>query len=322
MNTSKENINLGLSKEEFELLVNNSNNPELLKKYNEKLDNCDLSKSAIELINKDDLAAINRISNGITSKYQAAPKSNKQKVVLSIIVLLGIIGSLFLFNIEPTNNKKQSKEITSKLPAEDKIIIPVINEAPEVATNQNEKKNNEEKQTVSNIEETVPRTEPLDTTSKIKSIPDNKIPEQKVEEGIKAVDSREKEKVTTEFVKAKPKREVKAIQSISQVPNKYKNENYSFSDLVDYNGGNKTLEKELWNKLKGKIKDTDIPETNSSIVFKFTVSSKGKVKDISIQSLVTVELEELIKETTLNLDSWNKGKKRIPVDFTVYITFK
>ena len=139
-------------------------------------------------------------------------------------------------------------------------------------------------------------------------------PKSKVSEG--------KNDVKTEMVQVRPPREVKAIQSMSQVPNKFKDEKFSLSDLVAYNGGNKVLEKELWENLKGKIKDTDIPKSNSSIVFKFTVTSKGKVKDVNIQSLVTVELEELIKQTTLNLNSWNKGKKRIPMDYTVYVTFK
>ena len=53
MDSGIENKNLGLSREELELLVGNTNNPELLKKYNDKLENCDLSRSAIELINKE-----------------------------------------------------------------------------------------------------------------------------------------------------------------------------------------------------------------------------------------------------------------------------
>ena len=70
MKIGKENIHLGLTKAEFELIINNSTNPELIKKYVHKLDNCDLSKSAIELVREEDLDAVNRITNEILLKYQ------------------------------------------------------------------------------------------------------------------------------------------------------------------------------------------------------------------------------------------------------------
>ena len=42
MKPDEENMNLGLTKDEFELVINNSNNPQLIKGYIHKLDNCDL----------------------------------------------------------------------------------------------------------------------------------------------------------------------------------------------------------------------------------------------------------------------------------------
>jgi hypothetical protein len=106
------------------------------------------------------------------------------------------------------------------------------------------------------------------------------------------------------------------------IPNKYKNEAYSTSDLVEYQGGDIKLEKILLDKLRNKIKDNDVPLKHSTVVFKFNVSSKGKVREVNIQSLVTPELESRIKKTIFELSSWDKGRKRIPKDYTVYITFR
>jgi len=91
---------------------------------------------------------------------------------------------------------------------------------------------------------------------------------------------------------------------------------------VEYQGGDRALEKTIFKKLKPHINDKDIPKEQSTIVFTFNVTSKGKVKTVDIQSLVTSELEERIKTEVLDLSSWDKGKKRIPKDYTVYITFK
>ena len=96
---------------------------------------------------------------------------------------------------------------------------------------------------------------------------------------------------------------------------------YSVSEYLSTNELNYN-KKELLNNFKGKIKDTHIPKENTSIVFKFSVTSNGKIKDINIQSRVNIELEKIIKETALKLSTWTKGSQRIPVIYTVYITFK
>ena len=112
------------------------------------------------------------------------------------------------------------------------------------------------------------------------------------------------------------------IKSVRKVPEKYKNEEYKPSDLVDFFDGNKNLENELFKGLKGKIKDDYLPRKNSSIVFKFSVTSKGKIKDLDIQSRVNIELEEIIKTTVNSLKNWTRGNKNIPVIYTVYVTFQ
>ena len=95
MRSSKENINIGLSKQEFDLVVTNSNNPELIKKYFNQLDNCDLSRSAIELIRKEDLAAIDRITKEVLLNYPSNSKNKKKLLLLigttSLTILLIII---------------------------------------------------------------------------------------------------------------------------------------------------------------------------------------------------------------------------------------
>lgn len=326
MGKKKQNINLGLSKEELTILVTNSKDAQFLNQYIDKLENCDLSRSAIELINEDDLGVVNRISDGVTSKYKTTYRAFNLKLLVGIVVLVFVISGIFLFKSGSSATKGSHPEVTSSDINNQKTAFSNVKENPTLSDS-NRLSNSERNklEPVSKIKETNLKTKSIDDFSKndlsIKSEA-IKRSKQKNETKKTQIESQENKKTPSEFADKKLPREVKTIQSMSQVPNKFKNENYSLSDLVDYNGGNKMLEKELWNKLKGQIKDSDIPKTNSSIVFKFTVTSKGKIKDVNIQSLVTLELEELIKETTLNLSSWNKGKKRIPVDYTVYITFK
>ena len=134
--------------------------------------------------------------------------------------------------------------------------------------------------------------------------------------------AKKSKKINLQFTNLIKNRKVRSIKSLKQVPDKYKNEEYSTYDLVDFLGGDKNLEKELMLKLKGKIKDVHVPSENSSIVFKFSVTPNGKIKDVNIQSRVNIELEEIIKETALNLTTWIEGGKKIPVIYTIYITFK
>ena len=91
MDKKNSNINLGLTQEELELLVKNSNNPAMLKKFEYKLDNCDLSKSAIELIDKDNLAAAIRITESISANYPSSVGSRYSKYIIGGVISVGII---------------------------------------------------------------------------------------------------------------------------------------------------------------------------------------------------------------------------------------
>ena len=122
---------------------------------------------------------------------------------------------------------------------------------------------------------------------------------------------KESKNANSKSTKISYKRKVRLIKSLKQVPDKYKGELYSENDLVDFYGGNKNLEKELLNNFKGKIKDTHIPKENTSIVFKFSVTSNGKIKDINIQSRVNIELEKIIKYSKKQPISENTGVPHI-----------
>ena len=71
-----------------------------------------------------------------------------------------------------------------------------------------------------------------------------------------------------------------------------------------------------------QIKDDDIPSASSTIVFNFEVTSRGKVKKVSVQSRTTPELENVIIKTIEGLDSWKKGSKRASKNYSVFVTFK
>ena len=106
MKIGKENIHLGLTKAEFELIINNSTNPELIKKYVHKLDNCDLSKSAIELVREEDLDAVNRITDEILLKYPViSNKYGNMKWLIGGIALLILFAGIVVFKKETTGNR-------------------------------------------------------------------------------------------------------------------------------------------------------------------------------------------------------------------------
>jgi len=70
------------------------------------------------------------------------------------------------------------------------------------------------------------------------------------------------------------------------------------------------------------VKTDDIPSLSTTIVFNFEVNSRGKVKDVSVQSRTTPELESIIIQTINSLDTWNKGSKRASKNYSVFVTFK
>ena len=316
MKLRKENMNLGLTRDEFELVINNSNNPGLIKEYTHKLDNCDLSKSAIELIREEDLASVNRITNEVLLKYpiNSDKRGNMRFYIFSISLIALVTGFIFLqkntsedFSSIQTLTNKESNDRLKKLNSK-------VSE-PSQTLSKNNKKNPDSINTGSNSPDSLKRPS-LNNTENLSTISTS-------EKG-KTKSTKESKKINLQLtdINIIDKRKVRSVKSLKQVPDKYKNEEYTADDLVDFSGGDKNLEKELLLKLKGKIKDTHVPNKNNSIVFKFSVTSNGKIKDLNIQSRVNIELEEIIKETALNLTTWIKGNKKIPVIYTIYITFK
>jgi len=317
------NSPLGLSLEELELLVKNTDNSRLLKEYEAKLDNCDLSRSAIELINEKDLAAVNRIANSVHHKFTTNQKSNGfNYMLLGVAALLLILGGILYSESGASTTKRANPsqvETNATLSKAESNITPTENEQFVSSMSPQKKQvlntSNEIRTVKLKADSSLIQTEySLDSLKADLKDEEAILPVSKIEQG----DKKEK----TEVIYRKPARQVRAIKIVKNVPDKFKGENYTMSDLVSYNGGETQLELMLLDKLKGNIKDSDIPKNHFSVVFKFSVTSKGKVKDINIQSLATPELEQLIIEHTRNLHQWNKGKKRIPLDYTVYITFK
>ena len=136
MEVGKENINIGLTKDEFELVINNSHNPELIKKYVHKLDNCDLSKSAIELIREEDLDTINRITNEILLKYPViSNKDGNVKWLIGGIALLILFAGIVLFKKETADNSTPNQTILNEKikedNSEDSLFLDInVNNAP------------------------------------------------------------------------------------------------------------------------------------------------------------------------------------------------
>ncbi len=328
MDKGNNDINLGLTQEELELLVKNSNNPDMIKNFEDKLDNCDLSKSAIELIDEENLAAVARISDSIGTKYPAAPSNSIGKYLIGGIISLGVIVVIATFLLpseSPIIEETKVKNTINQDPEYSNGNTSIIQETnPQVIEQSNEnldppvevKIENQDLKELPNIE-----TKNQEDTSITGPIEKESTPEKKAskEDEIKR-SAQKQEKV--EYVAVKEERQVRNITVTEDVDQKYKDLQYSFTDLVSYSGGKSALEKELFSKLKDKVKDTDVPERNSSIVFKFNVTQKGKVKDLNVLSIVSPELQQIIQETTLNLTNWNKGKKRIPRSYTIYVTFK
>ncbi|MBO72519.1 MAG: hypothetical protein CMD35_02775 [Flavobacteriales bacterium] len=321
MKNIKKNINIGLTREELELVINNSNNPELIKKYINKLDNCDLSKSAIELIREEDLLAVNRITDRVLSNYPTGSNNKfRSNTLLFLILLVSVlVGFLFI-------NNETSKDIFFN---ENSSITELQEGEKSVQNDSNkEKTSNQEGEKIKNGD--------LTTDENYSKQPKQQVDSLKISDKSKKENSVDSFKINGSVLKSKKekkknnssnkdknyRRKVKLIKSVRKVPEKYKNEEYKPSDLVDFFDGNKNLENELFKGLKGKIKDDYLPRKNSSIVFKFSVTSKGKIKDLDIQSRVNIELEEIIKTTVNSLKNWTRGNKNIPVIYTVYVTFQ
>ena len=301
MRNSKRNIYIGLTMQEFELVITNSNNPEFIKGYVNKLDNCDLSRSAIELIKEDDLAALNRITNEVLLSYPSTSKNKKNLLLLiGSIVLSSLIIIVLFFRkdiVDSTFYKRHNI--------------------------QNFKTSIQPKLHKNNLKTSLPKGE-LVTSLVQDSIVDKTTLSDSLSGKVNKLTTvlsknNTPHKKTKKSKKSDYKRTVKSIKCTKKVPYKYTKEKFYLDDLVDFDGGNENLNKILQKKIE--IKDQQVPQKNTSIIFKFSVTPKGKIKDINILSRVDLELEEIIKEAILGLKTWKEGNKSIPVIYTIYITY-
>lgn len=318
MSNSDKNRALGLSASELNSAVLNSGDAASIENLQDKIDNCDLSSSAIELVNEEDLEAIARISESVNIKYLGIRSVNWIKIILALgIGGIGLLVFMFTGTSEPDqvgNNPVISDQNEPVVVNADSVVekeVAEMNTATGLVDNMLE---------VDEVVEAVV----FDSLDDAFAIEDTTVTI--LDPIIKDEIIISKKKVVTE-VKSQPStkkgrrvRGVKANEGV--IPEKHKGESYSFSDLIDYNGGVKRMEKDLFAMLIGKVNDSDIPSKHSTIVFNFNVTHRGKVKDVSIQSVVSPELEVLLNEAVLSLSDWSKGSKRISKNYTVYVTFK
>lgn len=303
MKENKANISIGLTRQEFEMVITNSKNTELLKKYTDKLDNCDISRSAIELIREEDLATVDRITNEVLLNFPLGSKNKKNFLFLvgtiALIVLLTII---FLFKTQLNsvffkNRTNQNSESFINLKLDKKKIKSALLEK--------EKK-------LSSLSLDSQKIDTALSDSILKTVERFPSLSEKKQESTN-------EQKRLQSNKRDYKRTIKSIKLVKKVPNKHNKRKFNLDDLVDFDGGNDNLKKVLLKKIK--IKNQQVPKQNTSIIFKFRVSAEGKIKDINIQSQVDLELEAIIKKAILGLTSWKQGKKTIPVVYTIYVTY-
>jgi len=323
MNKNNKHIELGLTPDELIQAVKSAGDFNVLKSLDDKLENCDLSRPSIELVNEADLKAVIDISKGINSKYLGTNYSNiYKKLVIGFTGLLFVIGGIFIF------------------PKEDQglSIVPVNTETvlSKVIISENEIVPREEHSDCSN--ELISSLEQSDYEVLVD--PEEVIIEELIDSARKdtteiidldlAIMNEEINKETAESVpgnpivskKVKAPRRVRGVIVTGTIDDKYKGDSYKIDDLVDFQGGNDQLQKEIYNRLKSKVKTDDIPSLSTTIVFNFEVNSRGKVKDVSVQSRTTPELESIIIQTINSLDTWNKGSKRASKNYSVFVTFK
>ena len=99
MNKVDKHIELGLSQEELSSAVKSTGNDRHINKFDAKLENCELSRSAIELINSEDIETVLRISNGINNKYLSRHFSKVlRNSIIFAITVVSISGSIFIFS--------------------------------------------------------------------------------------------------------------------------------------------------------------------------------------------------------------------------------
>lgn len=323
MNKVDKHIELGLSQEELSSAVKSTGNDRLINKFDAKLENCELSRSAIELINPEDIETVLRISNGINNKYLSRHFSKVlRNSIIFVITVVSISGSIFIFSDsgEPEIVLEKSESINNN---ENRNVLventdELLSEPIEKNSVKISNKINFKQAPDINVQDSILFTSDSILNDSIKIVHLSEI---------NSIDDIKKEKVeqTTKDpinnYKASP-RIVRGVLVTGMIDPKYKGDNYKISSLVDFKGGNENLQKEIYNRLKSKIKDDDIPSASSTIVFNFEVTSRGKVKKVSVQSRTTPELENIIIKTIEGLDSWKKGSKRASKNYSVFVTFK
>ena len=318
--TSGQNHNtVGLSSEELQKIVRGEISDEQRRALESKMENCDLSKPAVELIKASDLASVNKIAASITSNYPIAGGSWTTKLVLWGLISVGFVAGLgYLLSNKEELNPKNSQTIIALPESEDTLVHNIVVEqnaiknrklsstAPKDTKKIAGPSHEEGDEDVLNKDNEASLKQPifdtLEDPESMKRIPeDQKLDAPKVYSGL---------------------REIKAITITTNIPEKYKDKSYSTGSLVTYNTGDEGLKKALYEALKNAVDVSSIPKSSRSVVFKFSVTYKGKVSDVDVQSIVAPELENKIKDVVLKLEDWSKGDKRIPVEYTVFVTFK
>jgi|TARA_B110000261_G_C13030133_1_gene335950 hypothetical protein len=317
---NKENIHseLGLTQEELIKIVRGTRDSNTLKGVDGKLENCDLSRPSIELINENDLQAVIDISNGVKSKYLGKSYSGIYKTLLiSFAVLLfigvGLVGLLKEEEVVSVAPHEAEFAVIEKLATLNEVTpFELYSELKEDSISSEE---NDLLEVVKNPEETK-IDEIIDSIVVINTDLGKRSKEINKKVAEKSIEDPSINKIS------RKSRRVRDIIVTGTIDDKYKGDSYEVSDLVDFQGGTKQLEKEIYRSLKSKIKDEDIPFSSTTIVFNFEVTSRGKVKKVSVQSRTTSELESVIIKAIEGLDTWNKGSKRASKNYSVFITFR
>ena len=326
MNKIKKHIELGLSQEELSTAIKSAGDERVINKFDDKLQNCELSAPAIELVNVEDLETVVKISNGINNKYLFSRFPNLfNKSIIAIVGLFTFIVSVFVFLNFNNPNPKVVLVKENKIKTIDNSDLLV--ESDEVLSLVQSEKNNTTQFKEITSEKIIKKKS--ETTYLIDFEYDSIINDSiKADDltNVKPVDhfvkSNLKEPVKRTVINIKPQRIVREVLVTGMIDPKYKGDNYKISNLVDFQGGDEQLQKEIFRRLKLQIKDDDIPSACSTIVFNFEVTNRGKVKKVSVQSRTTPELENTIIKTMEGLDSWRKGSKRASKNYSVFVTFK
>ena len=324
MNKIKKHIELGLSQEELSTAVKSAGDERVINKFDDKLQNCELSAPAIELVNLKDLETVVKISNGINNKYLVSRFPNLfNKSIIAVVGIFTVLGIVFVFSNSNNSNTKvalvKENEIetidkTELLVDSDQVLSLVQSEkdstkqSKEILLEKNPKIKTE---TAYLIESDSIINDSLNSDDLMKFKPVDDFVKNKLEEPVHKA-----------FINIKPQRIVRDVLVTGMIDPKYKGDNYKISNLVDFQGGDEQLQKEIYRRLKLQIKDDDIPSASSTIVFNFEVTSRGKVKKVSVQSRTTPKLENVIIKTMKSLDSWRKGSKRASKNYSVFVTFK